>query len=70
MKSRLLQQLCTTIPLKAGTGSFSFFQGKISAVDQLGSFSCFMSLPAQYVIDPLNDEIKNLGFRAAKRGDS
>lgn len=48
------QQLCTTIPLKAGTGSFSLFQGKISAINRLGSFSCFISLPAQYVVDPLN----------------
>ncbi len=64
-----LQQLFTTIPLKAGTGCFSIFQGKISDINRLGSFSCFISLPAQYVVDPLNDEIKNLGFRAARRGD-
>jgi hypothetical protein len=65
----ILQQLFTRIPLKSGTGSFSFFHGKISAINRLGSFSCFISLPAQYVVDPLNDEIKNLGLRAAKRGD-
>lgn len=65
----ILQQLVTRIPLKSGTGSFSFFHGKISAINRLGSFSCFISLPAQYVVDPLNDEIKNLGLRAAKRGD-
>lgn len=64
-----LQQLYTKIKLKAGIGSFSFFQGNISAVNRLGSFSCFISLPTQYVVDPLNDEIKNLGLRAAKRGD-
>ncbi|MBS0424389.1 MAG: hypothetical protein JSR71_08195 [Proteobacteria bacterium] len=64
-----LQQLFTKIPLKAGTGCFSLFQGKISDINRLGSFSCFISLPAQYVVDPLNDEIKNLGFRSAKRGD-
>jgi len=65
----ILRQLCTTVSLKAGTGSFSIFQGKISDINHLGSFSCFISLPAQYVVDPLNDEIKNLGFRSAKRGD-
>lgn len=64
-----LQQLFTTIPLKTGTGCFSIFQGKISDINRLGSYSCFISLPAQYVVDPLNDEIKNLGFRAARRGD-
>lgn len=64
-----LQQLFTTIPLKAGTGCFSIFQGRISDINRLGSYSCFISLPAQYVVDPLNDEIKNLGFRAARRGD-
>lgn len=63
------QQLCTTIPLKAGTGSFSLFQGKISDINRLSLFSISSSLPAQYVVDPLNDEIKNLGLRAAKRGD-
>lgn len=64
-----LQQLFTTIPLKAGTGCFSIFQERISDINRLGSYSCFISLPAQYVVDPLNDEIKNLGFRSAKRGD-
>ena len=65
----ILRQLCTTVSLKAGTGSFSIFQGKISDINRLGSYSCLISLPAQYVVDPLNDEIKNLGLRAAKRGD-
>ncbi|MCC7091755.1 MAG: hypothetical protein IT524_07345 [Nitrosomonas sp.] len=65
----ILRQLCTTVSLKAGTGCFSLFQGKISDINRLGSFSCFISLPAQYVVDPLNDEIKNLGFISAKRGD-
>lgn len=65
----ILRQLCTTVSLKAGIGSFSIFQGKISDINRLGSFSCFISLPAKYVVDPLNDEIKNLGFRSAKRGD-
>lgn len=65
----ILRQLCTTVSLKSGTGSFSIFQGKISDINRLGSHSCLISLPAQYVVDPLNDEIKNLGFRSAKRGD-
>lgn len=65
----ILRQLCTTVSLKAGTGSFSIFQGKISDINRLGSYSCLISLPAQYVVDPLNDEINNLGLRAAKRGD-
>lgn len=64
-----LQQLFTTIPLKSGIGCFSIFQRKISDINRLGSYSCFISLPAQYVVDPLNDEIKNLGFRSAKRGN-
>jgi len=64
----ILRQLCTTVSLKAGTGSFSIFQGKISDINRLGSYSCLISLPAQYVVDPLNDEIKNRQLRAAKRG--
>ena len=68
-ENSISQQLFTTISLKAGTGSFSLFQGKISEINRLGSYSCSISLPAQYVVDPLNDEIKNLGFRFTKRGD-
>jgi hypothetical protein len=65
----IFQQLCTRIPLKAGTGNFSIYDGKISPINRLGSFSSFISLPAQYVVDPLNDEIAKLGFKFAKRGE-
>lgn len=68
-ENSISQQLFTTIPLKAGTGCFSLIQGKVSDINRLSLFSISSSLPAQYVVDPLNDEIKNLGFRSAKRGD-
>lgn len=65
----IFQQICTRIQLKAGTGSFSIYDGKIGPINRLGSHSCSVTLPAQYVIDPLNDEITKLGLRLAKRGD-
>ncbi|MDO9142161.1 MAG: hypothetical protein Q7U38_17720 [Methylobacter sp.] len=63
------QQIYTKIQLKAGTGSFSIYDGKIGSINRLGSHSHSFTLPAQYVINPLNDEITKLGLRLAKRGD-
>lgn len=65
----IFQQICTRIQLKAGTGSFSIYDGKLGPIHRLGSHSFSVALPAQYVIDPLNDEITKLGLRLAKRGD-
>ncbi|MEE7626981.1 hypothetical protein V3O24_12475 [Methylobacter sp. Wu8] len=63
------QNVFTKIQLKAGTGSFSIYGGKIGPINRLGSHSYSVTLPAQYVIDPLNDEITKLGLRFAKRGE-
>lgn len=63
------QNVFTKIQLKAGTGSFSIYDGKIGPINRLGSHSYSVTLPAQYVIDPLNDEITKLGLRFAKRGE-
>jgi len=68
-ENSILQKICTTIPLKAGTGSFSIREGKIEPINRLTSFSHSYTLPAQYVIDPVNDEIKKLQYRIARRGD-
>lgn len=65
----IFQQICTRIQLKAGTGSFSIYGDKIGPINRLGSHSYSVTLPAQYVIDPLNDEITKLGLRFAKRGE-
>jgi hypothetical protein len=65
----IFQQICTRIQLKAGTGSFSIYDGRIGPINRLGSHSYSVTLPALYVIDPLNDEITKLGLRLAKRGD-
>lgn len=62
-------QICSRVSLKAGTGSFSIHQEHVSEINRLGSFSSFITLPAQYVVDPLNDEITKRGLRVAKRGD-
>jgi hypothetical protein len=65
----VFSKLFAKVQLKAGTGSFSIYQGHVSEINRLGSFSSFITLPAQYVVDPLNDEITKLGLRVAKRGD-
>lgn len=65
----IFQQICTRIWTKGGTGSFSIFQGKVSEINRYATHSIFVTLPAQSVIDPLNDEITRIGFRLAKRGD-
>ncbi|MEI8572891.1 hypothetical protein U737_00130 [Methylomonas sp. LW13] len=65
----IFQQICTRIWTKGGTGSFSIFQGKVSEVNRYATHSIFVTLPAQSVIDPLNDEITRISFRLAKRGD-
>ena len=63
------RKIATQIMLKAGTGCFSIYDGKISPINRLSSHSCSITLPAQYVIDPLNDDITKLKLRIAKRGD-
>ncbi|OAI26775.1 MULTISPECIES: hypothetical protein [Methylomonas] len=65
----IFQQLFTTVPIKVGTGSFSIYGDKIGEITRFASHSVFVTLPAQSVIDPLNDEIARRGFRLVKRGD-
>lgn len=65
----MFRQIFKSIHQKAGTGSFSICDGRISEVYRLASHSFFVTLPAQSVIDPLNDEITRMRFRLAKRGD-
>lgn len=68
-ENSIWQKICSTISIKAGTGSFSIYNGKTRPISRIASFSHFITLPAQYVIDPVNDEITKRGLRLAKRGD-
>lgn len=66
-KSSILHSLAKQIPLKSGTGSFSTYNGELGPVNRLASFSTSVSLPALYIVDPLNDEINRLFLRSIKR---
>jgi hypothetical protein len=68
-KSSILQLFAQKTPLKSGTGSFSTYNGELGPINRLASFSTSVSLPALYVVDPLNDEINRFFNRSAKRGD-
>ena len=65
----IFHQFCTRIPLKAGIGFFSLHDEMIGEISRLASRSYSASLPAQSVLDPLNDAISRLEFKLAKRGD-
>jgi len=69
-KGSLIQQLATKIPIKAGLGCFSFYDGSYSSPSYLKSFSHSVSLPRRYALDEVGYEISRLFMRLAKRGEA
>lgn len=62
-------RLVKQVPVKAGIGCFSVKDGKVSETTRFGSFSHSVSLPRQYIADPVGYAIEGLLYRLSKRGD-
>ena len=67
-KESVLLSTITKVPLKAGTGSFSFFQGGYTEVNKLSSFSYAINIPRSEVIDQVGANHQRLLFRISKKG--
>jgi hypothetical protein len=68
-KISIVRQLSQQIPLKSGTGFFSFRDGKLSEISRLKSFEHSATLPINSVLDPVNDTIERLFFRNTVRDE-
>lgn len=69
-KYSIMRQIATEIPIKAGTGSFSFRDGGFTEPTHFHSFSTSVSLPWRHATDTVGYEIRGLMFRLATRGES
>lgn len=65
----IIRQIATQIPLKAGLGWFSVYNGNLSETNHLHSLSHEVSLPRRLISDPVGYAISGLGYRIARRGD-
>lgn len=68
-KKSIFTQICTEIPMKGGNGWFSFRDGGYTESSNLIPHSHFIALPRRHVLDAVGYEIRNMGFRLAKRGE-
>jgi hypothetical protein len=68
-KESVLLNTITKVPLKAGTGSFSFFQGAYTEINKLSSFSYAINIPRSEVIDQVGANHQRLLFRISKKGE-
>lgn len=69
-KHSIMRQIATEIPIKAGTGSFSFRDGGFTQPTHFHSFSTSVSLPRRHATDTVGYEIRGLMFRLATRGET
>lgn len=69
-KKSVLRSLATEIPIKAGSGTFSYFREAYGSSMQMSSISHSIELPHREIFDPIGNSIRHLGFRLAMRGES
>jgi hypothetical protein len=62
-----LSRLFTRVPIKAGTGTFSFRDGKLSDIRKLQSISTQANLPRRLILDPVGYERSLFLFRISQR---
>lgn len=68
-KKSIVSQIFTEIPMKGGKGWFSFRDGGYTESSNLIPHSHSIALPRRHVLDAVGYQIRNMGFRLAKRGE-
>lgn len=66
-KKSIIQQLVTTVPLKAGKASFSSRDGQYPEASPLHTYSFDVTLPRRHVLDAVGYELHLFLYRIAKR---
>jgi len=69
-KNSFWRQIATEIPIKAGTGTFSYRDSNYGPSTKFSSMSHSIELPRREAFDPVGNSIRHIGFRVAKRGKS
>jgi hypothetical protein len=64
-----MAQIAKQIPIKGGTGFFSYLDGAYTAVTQMTTISASMTLPRREIFDPVGQALHRFNFQCAKRGD-
>lgn len=67
-KNSFWRQIATEIPVKAGTGTFSYRDSNYGSSTKFSSMSHSIELPRREAFDPIGNSIRHIGFRVAKRG--
>jgi hypothetical protein len=67
-KNSFWRQIATEIPIKAGTGTFSYRDSNYGPSTKFSSMSHSIELPRREAFDPIGNSIRHIGFRIAKRG--
>ncbi|GGF75353.1 hypothetical protein GCM10011332_31670 [Terasakiella brassicae] len=68
-KDSIIRQIATTIPLKAGTASFSFFQGEYREPSPLHPYEHYITLPRRFVFDSIGLELRKMSYRHSRKGE-
>jgi hypothetical protein len=68
-KDSIIRQIATTIPLKAGTASFSFFQGEYREPSPLHAYEHYITLPRRFVFDSIGLELRKIGYRHSRKDE-
>ncbi|MEZ0606808.1 hypothetical protein ACAX43_32590 [Paraburkholderia sp. IW21] len=64
-----MAQIAKQIPVKGGTGFFSYLDGAYTAVTRMTTISTSMTLPRREIFDPVGQALHRFNFQRAKRGD-
>lgn len=68
-KDSIIRQIATTTPLKAGTASFSFFQGEYREPSPLHAYKRYVTLPRRFVFDSIGLELRKMSYRHSRKGE-
>lgn len=69
-ENSIVKMIATEVPIKAGTGWFSFRDGAYTEINQMHAHSRSVSLPRSEILDSVGSEIDRLMYRNTKRGES
>tara|TARA_A200000113_G_scaffold191225_1_gene179875 strand:+ start:160 stop:1938 length:1779 start_codon:yes stop_codon:yes gene_type:complete len=67
-KDSIINQICRVVPMKYGSGTFSYFDGNYTPVSKLGSHSISEQLPFSLSTHIVKFTMEINDFRRAKRG--
>lgn len=66
-KGSIFRQICTEIPIKAGTGFFSFHGNAYTEASQMQSISHSVAMPLRLTKDTVGHEMNGFFYRIAKK---